>query len=275
MPNDHEILPRAAGTDDASAAIEANLDAFLFALGRAGGAEERSDPTVRWTIGGSPIDYHNAVTRARLPADEVDAVIEEMINTCRRHRVPGSWHVGPSMRPTDLGDRLRSHGLSPDGAEPGMALDLSRFDHAPVPAGVEVRRVADRNDLDAWVRTLGAGFGEGPREAAWVGRMYARLGYESPEPWRHYLARSDGRPVGTASLFTAAGVVGVYFVSTHPDVRGRGIGSAVTAAALRDVTGLGYRTAVLNASKAGHPVYRRLGFHDHCTFHSYTFDPRR
>lgn len=273
MPNDRELQPSAA-PPDATKAIEANLDAFLFALGRAGGAEERSDPVVRWTIGGSPIDYHNAVTGARLPVDEADMIIEEMITTCRRHRVPGIWHVGPSMRPTDLGERLQAHGLRPDGTEPGMALELSRLRPAPATAGLEVRQVFDDDDLAAWVATLGAGFGEGPREAAWVGRMYARLGYAGPGPWRHYLARLHGRPVGTLTLFIAAGVVGVYFVSTHPDARGRGIGSALTAAALEEAAGLGHRIAVLNSSAAGHPVYRRLGFQDHCTFHSYTFDPR-
>jgi hypothetical protein len=32
-------------------AIESNQAAFLLALGRAGGGEERDDATIRWTIG--------------------------------------------------------------------------------------------------------------------------------------------------------------------------------------------------------------------------------
>lgn len=47
-------------------AIEANLAELLLALGRAGGAEERDEPSIQWVIGGSPIDYHNCVVRADL-----------------------------------------------------------------------------------------------------------------------------------------------------------------------------------------------------------------
>lgn len=271
MPNDHEHATRSTTRFDLTTTIEANLDEFLFALGRAGGADERDDQIVRWTIGGSPIDYHNAVTRATLPATAADSVIEEMIDACHRRGVPGSWHVGASMRPVDLGERLQAHGLRPDGTEPGMALDLSKLADVPTPTGLQIRRVEDRHDLGAWVTTLGAGFGEGPHEAEWVGAMYERIGLDHHQTWRHYLGRLGDRPVATTSLFFAAGVVGVYLVSTHPDARGRGIGAAITAAALRDATDLGYQTAVLNSSAAGHSIYRRLGFQDHCTFHTYTW----
>lgn len=275
MPhNDHEEVIRSTTGSDLTTAIEANLDEFLVALGRAGGAEERDDELVRWTIGGSPIDYHNAVTRAALPSTEADAVIEEMIDACRRHGVAGSWHLGPSMRPVDLGARLQAKGLRPDGTEPGMALDLSTMAEVPTPAHLQIRRVDDRQNLADWVTTLGAGFGEGPHEAAWVGQMYERIGLDQDQTWRHYLARLGDRPVATTSLFFAAGVVGVYFVSTHPEARGRGIGAAITAAALRDTADLGYRTAVLNSSAAGHPVYRRLGFQDHGSFHIFTWHQR-
>lgn len=270
MSNDHD--QQADGPDPVTA-IEANLDEFLFALGRAGGAEERDDPTVRWTLGGSPIDYHNAVTRTRLPDAEADSVIEAMVDTCRRLRVPGSWHVGPSTRPDDLGALLQAHGFADDGTEPGMALRLDQLADVSTPTGLEIRPVEDSAGLADWVSTLGAGFGEGPHEAAWVGRMYERIGLDDHRSWRHYLARLDGRPVATTSLFAAAGVIGVYFVSTRPSARGRGIGAAVTAAALRDATRLGHRTAVLNSSAAGHPVYRRLGFQDHCVIHTYTWRP--
>ncbi len=38
------------------AIIEANGAAFLMEMGRAAGGEQRDDH-LRWTIGGSPIDY--------------------------------------------------------------------------------------------------------------------------------------------------------------------------------------------------------------------------
>ena len=50
------------------------------------------------------------------------------------------------------------------------------------------------------------------------------------------------------------------FVATRPEARGRGLASAVTAAALRDAAGRGLRGAVLQATPAAERLYARLGF---------------
>jgi ribosomal protein S18 acetylase RimI-like enzyme len=52
----------------------------------------------------------------------------------------------------------------------------------------------------------------------------------------------------------------VIFVNTDPDWRGRGIGQAMTAAALRAAGDRGARQASLDATDAGRSIYRRLGF---------------
>src|SRR2546421_11094781 len=85
-------------------AIEQNMVAFLLTLGRAAGSEERHDAQIHWTIGGSPIAYHNCVVHAALPAEAVDAAILASVERFRAYGVSGSWHVGPSMQPTNLGE---------------------------------------------------------------------------------------------------------------------------------------------------------------------------
>ena len=112
--------------DDLARAIEANGAEFLLALGRAGGGEERAEPHIAWTIGGSPIDYHNAVVRADLTPEQADEVIAESIERLRAHNVPGTWHVGPAMRPDDLGARLIAHGFTYAGDDIGMAAESER-----------------------------------------------------------------------------------------------------------------------------------------------------
>jgi GNAT superfamily N-acetyltransferase len=251
--------------DDLARAVEENGAEFLLALGRAGGGEERTEPQLAWVIGGSPIDYHNAVVRADLTPAQADQAIAESIERLRAHAVPGTWHVGPSMRPADLGARLIAHGFAYAGDDIGMAAELSALPaELNSPPGLVIDRVRDERELAIWMRTLAAGFGEGEREAAWVGEMYRRIGPGDQLPWRHYLGRLAGVPVATASLFLGAGVAGIYFVFTVEEARRQGIGAAITHAALRDAMALGYRVGVLGASELGYSVYQRLGFQECC-----------
>jgi GNAT superfamily N-acetyltransferase len=250
-----------------SRAIEENEAEFLLALGRAGGGEESPDRSLTYTIGGSPIGYHNAVVRADLAPEAAEGAIAATRELMRARGVPGSWHVGPSMRPRDLVARLARHGFVGD-SEPGMAADLSQLDEAaPMPEGLAVEPVREPAGLTAFASVLAQGFGEGAKEAAWVEEMYRRIGLGDDVPWRHYLGRLGGAPVATASLFFAAGVAGLYFVSTAPAYRRRGIGAAITLAALRGARRLGFRAAVLGSSPMGHAVYQRLGFRELCQVH--------
>ena len=88
-------------------------------------------------------------------------------------------------------------------------------------------------------------------------------------PLRDWIAFLDGVPVAAAALFVGAGVAGIYNVATVPEARGRGIGRAVTAAALAEAV----RAASAPPSSArprwAIPVYRRLGFRDVSRLRSY------
>ena len=253
-------------------AIESNGEEFLLELGRAAGAEERDDWRIRWVIGNSPIDYHNCVVHADLTPEETDYVILESLERFRAHKVPGSWHVGPSMQPPDLGERLLAHGFDYGGDDIGMAADLLALrEDLRLPEGFTLERVRDERSLAAWTDTLAAGFGEGPAEAEWVGEMYRRIGLGDDLPWRHYLGLLGGEPVATSTLFLAAGVAGIYFVFTVEPARRQGIGAAVTLAALHDAREAGWRVGVLGSSEMGYPVYRRLGFREYCRIGIYEY----
>jgi len=256
-------------------AIEENAAELLMAMGAAGGGVQREDAKVRWTIGGSPIDYHNAVVAADLAAEEVDSTIAASLELMRQYDVPGSWHVGPSMRPADLGKRLLDAGFTHGGSEPGMAVKLSELRSPAVVEGLEITRIETEDALQTWESTLGRGFGEGETEARWVAGVYRRLGFA--DPWRHYLGLLDGEPVATTTVYLAAGVAGVYFVMTVPEARRRGIGAAITYAALRQTEGQArdVEYAVLGSSPAGKSVYAGLGFRQYNTIDLYEWSPRR
>lgn len=265
----HSDIARDTSPEALIHAIENNGAAFLLALGRAGGGEEAHTDTIVWTIGGSPIDYHNAVVRADFAPDQADAYIAEVEAQLRGHNVAGTWHVGPSMRPSDLGKRLEERGWTYGGDEIGMAVDLALLPATiAIPDDLRIERVGDAAGLERWCSTLARGFGAGESEANWTAAMYERIGLDDAQ-WHHYLALLRNEPVATASLFLGAGVAGIYFVFTVEQARRQGIGAAITLAALRKAHALGYRVGVLGASHAGAPVYRRLGFGEYCRINMY------
>ncbi|MEU8224455.1 GNAT family N-acetyltransferase [Kribbella sp. NPDC048915] len=242
---------------DVVRAIEDNAAGLLMAMGAAGGGSQRDDERATWTIGGSPIDYHNAIVRAT----DV-TVVAESLAELKKHGVPGTWHVGPSM--PVRGPDLTAAGFVAAGAEPGMAARIADLQvPQPVP-GLSLTRIGNDKDLAAWEATLGQGFGEGPREARWVASVYQQLGYG--DPWQHYIGWLEGTPVATATVFLGAGVAGLYFVMTVPEVRRRGVGAAITYAALQHAD---VEYAVLGSSAAGQPVYEGLGFREHCQIEIY------
>lgn len=76
-------------------------------------------------------------------------------------------------------------------------------------------------------------------------------------PMHFFVGYQDDRPVTCAASYIGAHEVGIYMVATLPDVRGKGYGGAITAAAINIAPHL---PAVLQASGYGQPVYARLGF---------------
>jgi GNAT superfamily N-acetyltransferase len=77
-----------------------------------------------------------------------------------------------------------------------------------------------------------------------------------------YAARLDGEEVATMMTIDLEDDAEIAFVATLPPARGRGLATALMAKALWDARRRGQRTATLQATKAGYPVYLRLGFRD-------------
>jgi GNAT superfamily N-acetyltransferase len=89
------------------------------------------------------------------------------------------------------------------------------------------------------------------------------------ESMRYYLARLGGRPVATAAQFFWGGLAGIWWVTTTPELRRRGVATAITRAALADASRLGYHAAMIEALPDAVPMYRRLGFREYCRINVY------
>jgi len=180
-----------------------------------------------------------------------DAAIARTIEQFQSERCPFRWWVSPTA-PQDLAAVLRAHGLRHAYDATAMTADLTALDlDKPLPPGLSIT-----GNMEQWASVFVAVFGRAAAEAAIWLDTYAACGPE----WTHFVGLLDDTPVATTSLLLAGELAGIYHVATLPHARGRGIGAAITTAALRHARSAGATTAVLQSSEMGFNVYRSIGF---------------
>lgn len=242
-------------------AADANLVTHMtWAQRRVPGMCVAADESLVRGDSGLPCDTFNVVCRARLAAESTRPRVADALAYFRRVARPFSWWVGPADFPADLGDALRAAGLEAAEEELAMAADLDGIPAAPPPPGLRIARVRNREQLGHFALLL-AGLSTPPD--ANVLAFYESAGSHllaADSPFWFYVGYLDDRPVATAELTAAGGVVGLYGISTQTGYRRRGIGGAMTLRPLLDAKTVGYRTAVLQAAPDAVSVYRRLGF---------------
>jgi GNAT superfamily N-acetyltransferase len=140
----------------------------------------------------------------------------------------------------------------------------------PTPTGLTIVPVEDKETLKKWIHVASIGFGIPNRsESLWCD-LFADVVFELP--LRNYLALLNGQPVGTSQLFLSAGVAGIYTVTCVPEARQQGVGAAITLAPLLEARRLGFRISILQASRLGYKVYRRLGFQEYGRLGNYLWE---
>lgn len=89
---------------------------------------------------------------------------------------------------------------------------------------------------------------------------------------RVFTAWLDERPVGTSIAIRTGDVAGVYGVGTIPEARRRGVGTAISWAAVAAGRAWGCQTIVLQATEMGLPVYASMGFRTVARYAMFTTD---
>jgi GNAT superfamily N-acetyltransferase len=244
--------------------VERDMVAAWWLVAEAADVERHDDGRLRRFHSGVDDMHLNAVLSTRLADDEADGVIDATLADLRRRGAPFVWWVMPSARPSDLPERLVARGLVDDGTWPGMAVAVHELVEPPPVDGLEIRRVHTEADLDAYVGVYAPILSPSQAFTDLFVRAVRRMGLGEDAPEENFIGLLHGEPVATTSLVTAGGAAGIYNVTTVEAARGRGIGAAITAAAVRHGAAKGLTVATLQASTMGRPVYERLGFEFVC-----------
>jgi len=197
-------------------------------------------------------DFNRAFLKE--PGGDLAAAFERAEAYFRGAGLPFAFTVR-SDREAECAPALRAAGYERESAMPGMVLAPIRDESRPIP-GLEIRRVTPGEDLARFQETAFEGFGF-PKQA---GHLFITEQFLRVPGVKLYLGLLDGEPACTSGMVPTPGVAGIYWVSTLEAHRGRGLGEAVTWAAVSGGMASGCPAASLQASQAGEPVYTRMGF---------------
>ena len=139
---------------------------------------------------------------------------------------------------------------------PAMALDLAGWQESTCPEGFTIRAVDLERESKAWVEAMCDGY-EVP---ILVGAMFGHQEVPEGISVEHFAAFKGDRMVATSMSFQDGAMGGVYCVATRAESRRQGLGEAVTGLAVSALRDAGAGIAVLQASRAGTPIYERMGF---------------
>jgi ribosomal protein S18 acetylase RimI-like enzyme len=242
-------------------AIEANLYAHVSLYSHLPGAIVYDEPDIVGLM--TDLDpYESCVYRAVFTSEQADERIERVLQRFRSHKcLPMQWIVGPSSQPEDLGKRLLEKGLSYFAHPPGMAASLKDLEMPSTwSKDFIVQRVENSAQLLQWIEiaTKVEELSESLKKGYYV--AFKSQGFDTEAPSQLFIGMEKGLPISTGRLLCAAGVAGIHSVTTLPEARGRGYGTAMTLAAAQFGRRLGYQIGVLFATPAGVGLYRRLGF---------------
>ena len=208
-----------------------------------------------------PVGLSNAVMRVDrgLPAKEVLARARAFFAAEGQGRAFTLWVRGD--RDADLAELAQAEKLVrlSEIASPWMRLRKPLPD-TPTPSGVELLRVTTEAELREVIEVAKQAWAPVGLPADETAALLARPERLLAPHTIWFLARADGRPAAAAMVICSHGVAGVYWVSTIPEARRRGLAERVTRAVGNAGFDAGMRVAALQASQMGYPVYERMGY---------------
>lgn len=151
---------------------------------------------------------------------------------------------------------------------PGMAL-TERVAPAALPDGVEIRSARTEADALAFVDVVASAYEALPLPAALTRKLFSQSTRWRKPFYETFLLCEQQRAVACAQLLWSHGIAGVYWVGTRPEASRRGYADALMRWLSNHAFDAGARAVILQASRAGEPVYRRIGYREITRYRAY------
>jgi len=211
-----------------------------------------------------PDPLWNGVLASNHTEDQADEAIKQQLEYYKsKDKLGMMWYTYPSTQPTDMNERLESHGFTNIGQNtPLMSIDLEKLPEPKEVQGLEIRPIRTEEEMQTFNEVIGSRWDLGEGVFKMKYDVECRYGFDEECPRQMYLGYLDGVPVSSNFLIYDDNVVGLYKIATIPEYGRRGIGTALTLMPLFDALDRGYSVAILQSSSIGYKVYERIGFRE-------------
>ncbi|MHB1485416.1 MAG: GNAT family N-acetyltransferase [Saccharofermentanales bacterium] len=246
--------------DEISTMIEDSLSDYCFNVARSGKKTFSQENNISW-VKTFPSVWPNFILHTKFTDDKINEQIKQVVEMIKSGELPDEWLVGPKSCPLGLSEHLFKNKFIKKYEMAGMAIDLTKFViNVSVPQDLRIQVVDNIDLLRQWCEIVSKGLFKGMIESCLFENLLKDNGF------RFYIAFLGEKAVASSMLQLSGNVATVDMVATLPDYRKMGIGTVMTIKPLSDARDMGYNIGVLQASQAGEPVYKKIGFEEYCKF---------
>ena len=224
--------------------------------------EVHEESDVFYVSADAPVFYFNSVFNARFNGNANRKIesAKEFFRHRRRHSF--TWHITPSSQPENLSELITAQGGELLESMPYLAVHLDDIPRDfPVPSSFDWKTVRTHDALAAWISIYCRARGY-PESADKLFHIFSDLDLSESSFLQLIVGYLDDKPVSTYSIFMDREIAGFYSLTTVPEARGHGIGTAISVAAADLAKNYGCRVAMLLSEPPSRNICKRLGFVD-------------
>lgn len=241
------------GMDERVQLAEANQQAWTRLHMSVEGARRFENDSAEWAVNARPSGGNLVIAKAF--GDNPREEIEGILRIFQQAGQPATWEIGPSCTPPNLTKILRSrHLMGPS----YLHLHWRDLAKANPDCPFSVQAVSDWQSYAFERHPLVEWFPKSKRADLIV--VQDEISRLAGSNLAHIVIRSGELDAACATVFRTGQVAGIYAVVVLAEMRGRGLGSAITCAAIDMARQMGASFATLQCMRRTTPFYERLGF---------------
>ncbi|MDX2067326.1 MAG: GNAT family N-acetyltransferase [Haliscomenobacter sp.] len=225
-------------------------------------------PKLSYVDSGLSCDTFNIIHL--LSGEEVASEIRAAVDYFRQKGLAYCIWVNQENLSGEVQTCFQDLGIQVQNSEPGMVLDLNKYEviHSPLHQNVEL--VHTPAQLTEFAESIAANWSPPDQN---VIRYFQRVAPAILNPAHQIqllLYREAGQVVSCLEMFPSdEHTLGFYSLATLEAYRGRGIASAMLTFALNRAKTLGYQQVILQASEDGLRIYEKVGFRKFGLYYEY------